>query len=73
QIAKNSSFYASLHANFTSQESESSNQRLEITSTTDLFEQNKEINNSVVEISNNSDNSTLDIFVEEVRNDYQNA
>ncbi|CAG8836584.1 28514_t:CDS:2, partial [Gigaspora margarita] len=72
-VAKNSSFYASLHANFTSQESESFNQRLEITSTMDSFEQNEEINNSAVEISDNSDNSTLDIFVEEVRNDYQNA
>ncbi|RIB12588.1 hypothetical protein C2G38_13360 [Gigaspora rosea] len=52
QITKNCSFYA----NFTSQELESSNQRIEIISTTD-----------------NSDNFTLDIFVEEVRNDYQNA
>ncbi|CAG8588331.1 22432_t:CDS:2, partial [Gigaspora rosea] len=37
---------------------ESSNQRIEITSTT---------------IRLNSDNSTLDIFIEEVMNDYQNA
>ncbi|CAG8592386.1 14373_t:CDS:2, partial [Gigaspora rosea] len=44
---------------------ESSNQRIEIISTT--------INNSVVGTSDNSDNFTLDIFVEEVRNDYQNA
>ncbi|CAG8823081.1 361_t:CDS:10, partial [Gigaspora margarita] len=47
---------------FTLQESESSNQKKEIAFTT----------NSVVETSDNSDNSTLDIFIEEVRTDYEN-
>ncbi|CAG8782197.1 16852_t:CDS:1, partial [Cetraspora pellucida] len=38
-----------------------------------LFEQNEEINNYVVGPSNNFDNTTLDIFIKEVRNNYQNA
>ncbi|CAG8722650.1 12348_t:CDS:2, partial [Cetraspora pellucida] len=49
QVTKNNSFYASLRANFTSQEPDlPPNKMLEITPITDLFEQNQEINSSAI-------------------------
>ncbi|CAG8521808.1 11594_t:CDS:2, partial [Gigaspora rosea] len=76
QVAKDSSFYASLRPGFTSQEyslrSKTSNGILE-TTLKESVGPNERIDNCSVEQIEEIKDSDLDIFLEEIRNDYQNA
>ncbi|RIB06228.1 hypothetical protein C2G38_2217654 [Gigaspora rosea] len=76
QVAKDSSFYASLRPGFTSQEysprSKASNRILE-TILKESVGPNERIDNCSVEQIEEIKDSDLDIFLEEIKNDYQNA